>query len=83
MHARFMTIAALLTAAAPALAGPAKSPEPQKRPATVALASADEVRTPAPAADQPAPQPAKRRFARVTSCRCGDPAPESEQPQEQ
>lgn len=83
MHARFMMIAALLTAAPPAFADPAKAPEPQKRPATVVLASADEVRAPAPAADQPAAQPAKRRFARVTSCRCGDPAPESEQQQEQ
>lgn len=48
----------------------AQAPSPR-----LLLASADEVRNPAPA-EQQAPQPSKqRRIARVTTCRCGGDAP--------
>ena len=75
MHARFVLIAAASLVSAQAFAADApKAPvqpaaQPQSAPASVVLASADEVR--APSADQPAPAPQKRRIARVTTCRCG------------
>jgi hypothetical protein len=49
--------------------------QPAKTPTEVALASADQVRAPAPS-EQPSTTPVKRpRAARVTTCRCGDPDP--------
>jgi hypothetical protein len=79
MHARSLLIAAAaLTVASVAAAEPAK-PEAAKananasRPAAVVLASADQVSTPVPTAQDPNAAPAKpARRGRVTTCRCGD-----------
>jgi hypothetical protein len=79
MLLRSLVIAAALIGGSPALAEPAKSPEPQAQQPqpqsakTVVLASADTVKAAATDAAQPA-QP-KRRIGRVTTCRCGDPQP--------
>ena len=80
MNARFVMIAAAaLTIAANAAAEPPKveareASQPANRPAEVLLASAEQIRTPTPTADQPSATPVKRpRAARVTTCRCGDP----------
>jgi hypothetical protein len=52
-----------------------RASQPAKTPTEVALASADQIRAPAPA-EQPSTTPVKRpRAARVTTCRCGDPDP--------
>ena len=82
MHVRFALIiaGAALGSASAYAAEPAKAPakeatQPQQHPAPVVLASADSVHTPT-ATDQQSPAPAKRRFARVTTCRCGDTPPE-------
>ena len=77
MHAPFMMIAALaLAAGTAASAEPTKASaqpaaQPANRPApTVLLASADQVRAPAPS-DQANPPAKPHRAARVTTCRCG------------
>jgi hypothetical protein len=82
MYARFVLIAAATLVGSVAFAAqPAKPPvqsstQPQRRPADVVLASADQVREAAPS-EQQASAPAKRpRVARVTTCRCGDPEPQ-------
>jgi len=78
MSARSFVIAATALAIGTAVAAePPKAPVKDATPqvshsAPVILASADQVRTPAPAADQANPAPAKHRAARVTTCRCGD-----------
>ena len=83
LHVRLAIIAAAVLAAAGAVsAEPAKVPArqtetQQKRPATVVLASADEVRDSAPSA-RPAAQHKRARVARVTTCRCGDIVPEED-----
>ena len=80
MNARFSIIgAAILLIGAAASADPAETPpqggaKPANSPARVVLASADQVRAPAPAGDQVTPAPVKHRAARVTTCRCGDQA---------
>jgi hypothetical protein len=80
MHARFVLIAATLIGANAFAAEPHKAPDrstaqPQTAAPALVLASAEAVRTPAPA-DQSAPAQAKRpRVGRVTTCRCGDPQP--------
>lgn len=73
MSARLILIAAAALAAATAAAAePAKAPVQQpEKPAKVVLASADEVRAPAPTADRANSAPAKRA-RRVTTCRCAD-----------
>jgi hypothetical protein len=88
MYSRFALIAvAALTSATAFAAEPVKPvahqpSQPQRASSQVVLASADDVRAPAPA-EQQASTPAKpHRFARVTTCRCGDAAaaqPDSEQ----
>ena len=82
MIARSFIIAAMLTAAPAAYAEPSK---PQGQAANQAssrplvLASAEAVKAPVAAGDQQAA--AKRpRVARVTTCRCGDPQPADDQP---
>ena len=82
MIARSIIIAAMLTAASAAYADPSK---PQGQEASQAsnrplvLASAEVVKAPVAAGDQQAA--AKRpRVARVTTCRCGDPQPADDQP---
>jgi hypothetical protein len=77
MHARFVMIAAVaLAAGTAASAEPTKASaqpaaQPANRPApTVLLASADQVRAPAPS-DQANPPAKPHRAARVTTCRCG------------
>ena len=78
MYTRVILVAAATLLSTSAIAAePAKTPkpapaQPQPQPAQVVLASADQVRAPAPAGQQQVPTPPKRRFARVTSCRCGD-----------
>jgi hypothetical protein len=79
MQLRWVLIAAGLVAA-PALAETPKSTPPQAapvqqpQPKAVVLASADAAK-PANEAAQPAPAEPRHRFARVTTCRCGDPQP--------
>jgi hypothetical protein len=80
MRARLALLTAALAIAASASAQPAqpqdRRPAPQadqQRPDLV-LASADPVRVQPPGADQPSQPPKRPRAARVTSCRCGDPA---------
>jgi hypothetical protein len=77
MHARFVMIAAVALAGGTAApAEPTNAPaqtaaQPANRPApTVLLASADQVRAPAPS-DQANPTAKPHRAARVTTCRCG------------
>jgi hypothetical protein len=58
------------------VAEPPKVPAPVSKPANISapvvLASADQVRSPAPASEATPPAPVKHRAARVTTCRCGD-----------
>ena len=84
MNARILIATALLTIGSHALAEPAKAPageagKPTSRPAQVVMASAAQVETPTVESDRPAATPAKRpRVARVTTCRCGDPAQQNQ-----
>ena len=79
MRAHFALLSAALLVAASASAQPA---QPETRAGTQAdqhradlvLASADSVRVQAPASDQTTQAPKRPRAARVTTCRCGDPA---------
>jgi hypothetical protein len=78
-----IAIGTLLIFASPAHAEPAKrnAARPaaeQPRPRDVVLASADTVRTAPAASSQTVPAPAKRVIPRVTTCRCGDPQPDSQ-----
>ena len=87
MRACAIAVGALLTLASPAVAEPAKrvAPKPtaeQMRPATVVLASADTVRTAPQASPQASAAPVKRVVPRVTTCRCGDPQPDPENPEQ-
>lgn len=81
MHARFVLIAAAALMSANAFAAePHKAPDgspaqPQPAAPSLVLASADLVRTPAPADQAPAPAAKRPRVGRVTTCRCGDPQP--------
>lgn len=86
MRACAIAVGALLIFAGPAHAELAKpdAPKPalEQKPANpVVLASADTVRTPPPPSPQAAPAPAKRVAPRVTTCRCGDPQPDPENPE--
>jgi hypothetical protein len=78
MHVRFAFAAIALTIGSSAVADPPKNQlreatQPADRRPEVVLASAEDVRTPAPDAEQQSPTPPKRpRAARVTTCRCGD-----------
>ena len=81
MRTRLTAIAALLTIAGTAQAEPGKAPaaqaeQPHSEPAkVVVLAAADTARPSASDAAQTAPAQPRRRIGRVTTCRCGDPAP--------
>jgi len=75
MHARFILIAAVTTMSGSAFAQPGTpAPQPLQNPppATVVLASADQVKAPVATDPQPAALPKPHRIARVTTCRCGD-----------
>ena len=48
--------------------------------APVVLASANDVRPPSATAAEGSPEPVRRPAPRVTTCRCGDPQPAEEQP---
>jgi hypothetical protein len=78
MHARLMVIAAAaLVAGTPTFAEPVKPRDaqpvqPASRPATVVLASADQIAEQAPTGEQQAARVKRPRVARVTTCRCGD-----------
>jgi len=56
-----------------------KSPKPAAT-APVVLASAADVRQPPTTSAEPSVRPARRPAPRVTTCRCGDPQPAEEQP---
>ena len=81
MRSRQIAIAALLILASAANAEPAKSPsaqaeQPRSQPAkVVVLAAAETGKATAADAAQSTPSPPRHRVARVTTCRCGDPAP--------
>jgi hypothetical protein len=81
MRTRTIALAALMTIGTPAFAAPPKGnqlrgEQPHRRPAELIVASADSVRSPQPSSAMP-----RRPAARVTTCRCGDPQPDPEQPQ--
>jgi hypothetical protein len=85
MRIRIFAIGAVLNvsvAAAQPVSNDSHQPAPTAKPAHVVLASADQPRPPAPDAAQPAPAPIKHRVGRVTTCRCGDPQPEPETPEQ-
>lgn len=70
------------TAVAADPAASSRQPQQADSPAPrLLLASADEVRAPAPSDQQAASTPKRPRIARVTTCRCGDPQPQAEQDQ--
>jgi hypothetical protein len=77
-----LTLIAAMAAGSAALADPPKSHTPypahRKAPVEVALASGDTASRRAPESVQTNAAPAKRRPARVTTCRCGDPAVDPE-----
>lgn len=79
MRTRLLIIAVSgLSFAAAVAAEPGKAPvhkadQPAERPVEVVIASADQVRTPAPS--EQASVPKRERKARVTTCRCGDQTP--------
>lgn len=78
MRAHILTIAAIITLAAPVGAEPAKAPAPNSdrtaEQPVITLASAAEVAQARPPEQSPSAVPAAKpvRHARVTSCRCGD-----------
>jgi hypothetical protein len=86
MHVRFVLIAAATLVSGQALAaGPAKpapkiQPQPEHVSPQVVLASGLDVHTTPPVDPQAAATP-KRRVARVTTCRCGDDAPQPDDQQ--
>ena len=86
MRAHVTLLAILLTTGSPALGQPAKHDarrpaQASHKPAEVVLASAETVRAPGPADPQASAAP-KRPVPRVTTCRCGDPLPGSETPED-
>lgn len=81
MRVRLIGIALFLTAGSAASAEPQKaSSQPAPQPTKIVLASADPVRTPRAVSAKPTSTPAKRPAGRVTTCRCGDPQPAPETP---
>jgi hypothetical protein len=81
MRIRLIAIAALLTISGAAQAEPAKgsaseTEQPHSEPAkVVVLAAAESAKPTATDAAQPAATQPRHRIGRVTTCRCGDPAP--------
>lgn len=74
-------------AAAAAVAQPGKDEQPGKAPkpavtAPVVLASASDLRRPSPEEGQRPSESVRRPAPRVTTCRCGDPQPETAQSDE-
>lgn len=90
MFARFIVIAATFVsggalAAETPKATPQPVAQPQPSPAPVALASADDadqMRSPDPASHKMPVTPKLHRIARVTTCRCGEVAPQSDDDQQ-
>jgi hypothetical protein len=82
MRISLTAFAGLLTLGSAALCEPPRAApqpsQPDRRTTDIVLASA-EVATPVQTAQ---PAPAKRRIVRVTTCRCGDPQPASESPEQ-
>lgn len=81
-----IAISAAATAVA-AFAQPGKDEQPVKAPkpvatAPVVLASASDLRRPSPGEGQRPTESVRRPTPRVTTCRCGDPQPETAQPDE-
>jgi len=58
----------------------AKAPKPAAAAGPVVLASASNVRRPSPTDSERAAEPVRRPTPRVTTCRCGDPQPADDQP---
>jgi hypothetical protein len=86
MRVPLTLLAVLLTSGSPAVGQPAKHDarkpvQASHKPAEVVLASAETVRAPGPADPQASAAP-KRPAPRVTTCRCGDPLPNSETPED-
>lgn len=80
-----IAIAAAASIAAGAAAQPGKDDQAGKSPkpvaaAPVVLASAADVRPASPTPSDRSVEPARRPAPRVTTCRCGDPQPAEEQP---
>ena len=81
MRTRLMTIAALLPIASIGQSEPAKAPasqsvQPHYEPSkALLLAAADTAKATASDANQTVQTQPRRRVGRVTTCRCGDPAP--------
>ena len=81
MRIRLIAIAAFVMIGGAVQAEPAKAPaapadQPHSEPTkVVVLAAADTVKPNAADASQSAPTQPRHRIGRVTTCRCGDPAP--------
>lgn len=81
MRSRLIAMTAFLAVGGAAEAEPAKAPAPQaeqqrSEPAkVVVLAAAESVKANASDAAQVTPSQPRHRIGRVTTCRCGDPAP--------
>lgn len=85
MRVPLTLLAALLASGGPALAQPAKhnSPkpvQPSEKRAEVLLASADTAHSSTPAAQSATA--AKRPVPQITHCRCGDPQPGEDTPEQ-
>ena len=79
MQPRWIFVAAAL-AGTPAVAEtprslPPQAAQPQQPQAKAVVLASAEAAKPASEIVQPAPAEPKHRFARVTTCRCGDPQP--------
>ena len=81
MRAALIAIAAFLTLEGAAQAEPVKAPAAESGqphsdpPKVIVLAAADSLKPSGSDAAQPAPTQPRHRIGRVTTCRCGDPAP--------
>jgi len=81
MRMGLIAIAACLTVSGAAHAEPAKAPaaqadQPHSEPAkAVVLAAAETVKASSSDAAEPTSSQPRHRLGRVTTCRCGDPAP--------
>jgi len=83
MRVSLTAFAGLLTLGSAALCEPPKAApqpsQPDRRTTGVVLASAE---VPVGVVQEVQPAPVKRRIVRVTTCRCGDPQPASESPEQ-
>jgi hypothetical protein len=80
MIAAAAAVSAACAAAQPGKEDPAVKPPKPAAAAPVVLASAADVRQPSTTPAEASAQPSRRPAPRVTTCRCGDPQPAEEQP---